>query len=232
MSTRTPAILEKLKGFWHAPLLNKWCMLGTLYYKVKGVVLYRFVFKQFGSGSYIRKPLLIFNPGYVSIGERVSIREGVRMEAVISREGRCPSLIIESDTNIEQNVHIVCHSRVHIGNNVSITGNCSIIDVTHPYADVSDPKKIGARIQDDESFIEIGNGSFIGYGSVILPNVRIGTNVVIGANSVVAHDVPDYSVAAGVPAVVLKQYDFAKGEWVRVPLKSCRGSLAGDRHMI
>ena len=94
---------------------------------------------------------------------------------------------------------------MHIGNNVSITGNCSIVDVTHPFSDVHDSRKIGARILDDDSFVEIGDGTFIGYGAVILPNVRIGANAVIGANSVVAHDVPDYSVASGVPAIIISR---------------------------
>jgi acetyltransferase-like isoleucine patch superfamily enzyme len=105
---------------------------------------------------------------------------------------------------------------VRIGSNVSITGNCSIVDVTHPFSDINDPRKIGARIGDEDSFVEIGDRSFIGFGSVILPNVRIGTHVVIGANSVVTHDVPDYSVAGGVPAVVLKRYDFTKQVWLKV----------------
>jgi len=75
--------------------------------------------------------------------------------------------------------------------------------------------KIGARIEDKDSFVEIGDGSFIGYGSVILPNVKIGTYVVIGANSVVVTDIPDYSVAAGAPAMVVKRYDREKQIWVR-----------------
>jgi acetyltransferase-like isoleucine patch superfamily enzyme len=199
------AMWDKLKRFWKEPLINKFYILGNLYYKVKAVVLYRFVFKRFGRGSCIRKPLLILNPGFVSIGERVSIRDGVRLEVVRFSEHRTPDLVIGNDTNIEQNVHIVCHSRVHIGSNVSITGNCSIVDVTHPFFDTRNPKKIGARIRDEDSYVEIGDGSFIGFGSVILPNVRIGTNVVIGANSVVAHDVPDYSVVAGAPAVILSK---------------------------
>jgi acetyltransferase-like isoleucine patch superfamily enzyme len=124
-------------------------------------------------------------------------------------------LSIGSDTNIEQNVHIVCHSRIRIGSNVSITGNCSIVDVTHPYGDVQTQTKIGARIADEDSFVEIGEGSFIGFGSVILPNVKIGANVVIGANSVVLTDIPEYCVAAGAPAVVIKQYDRGKKVWVR-----------------
>jgi acetyltransferase-like isoleucine patch superfamily enzyme len=206
---------ERFERFWRAPLLNKLHSLSTSYYKLKGVVFYRLVFKKFGKSSYIRKPLLILNPGFICLGDRVSIRDGVRLEVVRSSERRIPELVIENDTNIEQNVHIICHSRVRIGSNVSITGNCSIVDVTHPFSDVQDSRKIGERIQDEDSFVEIGDGSFIGFGSVILPNVRIGTHAVIGANSVVTRDVPDYSVAGGVPAVVLKRYDFAKEAWVK-----------------
>lgn len=208
-------MLEKLKLFWRAPFLNKLQSLSTCYFKVKGIVFYRLVFDHFGKGSCIRKPLLILNSGFISIGDRVTIREGARLEVVRSSSSRTPQLTIENDTNIEQNVHIVCHSRVRIGSNVSITGNCSIVDVTHPFSDVQDPRKIGVRIADEDSFVEIGDGCFIGFGSVILPNVKIGTRAVIGANSVVTRDVPDYSVAGGVPAVVLKRYDFGRRAWVK-----------------
>jgi acetyltransferase-like isoleucine patch superfamily enzyme len=207
---------HKIVRFWRAPLLNKLYSLSSFYYKLKGVVFYRMVFKKFGESSSIRKPLLIMNPGFISIGKRVSIRDGARLEVVLSNNQRIPELVIGSDTNIEQNVHIVCHSKVRIGSNVSITGNCSIVDVEHPFRDVFDIKKIGERILDEDSFVEIGDGSFIGFGSVILPNVRIGTRAVIGANSVVTHDIPDYAVAGGVPAVLLKKFDFEKGEWVKL----------------
>jgi acetyltransferase-like isoleucine patch superfamily enzyme len=216
MNPRTIAIWNKLKRFSHAPLLNKVHSVSTLYYRMKGVVLYRRVFAKFGKGSCIRKPMLILNPSYMSVGDRVSIRDGARLEVVLTSDHRVPHLSIGNDTNIEQNVHIVCHSRIHIGNHVSITGYCSVVDVTHPFDNVRDMTKIGARIKDEDSFVEIGDNSFIGYGSVILPNVRIGINVVIGANSVVAGDVPDYSIAAGTPAVVLKQYDWTAKDWVRV----------------
>ena len=51
--------------------------------------------------------------------------------------------------------------------------------------------------------IEIGEESFIGARSVIMPGVRIGRNCVIGAGSIVTKDVPDESVACGVPAKVV-----------------------------
>lgn len=205
-----------LQRFWRAPILNQLQMLTTFFYRLKGLVFYRFVFKEFGKSSYIRKPLLILNSNFIRIGSRVSIREGVRLEVVRSNERRVPCLSIGNDTNIEQNVHIVCHSRVRIGNSVSVTGHCCIVDVTHPYFDVEGSAKIGTRIVEEDSFVEVGDGSFVGFGVVILPNVRIGIHSVIGANSVVTSDIPDYSVAAGAPAKILKRYDPEERRWVSV----------------
>ena len=55
--------------------------------------------------------------------------------------------------------------------------------------------------------IKVGNNVFIGYGSLILPGAVIGDNVVIGAKSVVTGNIPSNSVAAGVPARVIKPLD-------------------------
>lgn len=162
------------------------------------------VFGTFGSGSLLFKPVLLGYPEYIHIGRDVLIRAGVRLEAVPVRVGRDPELRIGDSVNIEQNVHIACHYRVLIGNRVSITANCAIVDTTHPFDDLPEGTKVGAIIQDDDGFVEIGEDSFLGIGCVVLPNVRIGKGCIIGANSVVSRDIPDYSVAAGVPAVVLR----------------------------
>lgn len=52
--------------------------------------------------------------------------------------------------------------------------------------------------------VVIGYGADIGTNATILPGVRVGANAVIGAGAVVNHDVPDFSIAAGVPARVLR----------------------------
>ena len=66
--------------------------------------------------------------------------------------------------------------------------------------------------------IRVGNDSFIGAHSVILPGVTIGKNCVIGAGSVVTKDVPDRTVVAGVPARVMCTTDeYAKKCKERMP---------------
>lgn len=52
--------------------------------------------------------------------------------------------------------------------------------------------------------IKVGNNVFIGYGAVLLPGVTVGNNVVIGAYAVVSKDIPDNSIAVGIPAKVIK----------------------------
>ena len=187
-----------------------------LYHHLKTALFYRPWFHSIGSRTVIRKPILIAHPQFISIGKNVLIRDGARLEVIAPRRGIVPVLSIGDDTNIEQNVHIVCGSRIQIGSGVSITGNCSIVDVVHPYEDVENPVKIGHRISEQPSFVEIGDGSFIGMGSVILPNVRIGRKVVVGANSVVTQDLPDFCVAAGAPARIIKKYNPQEKVWERV----------------
>lgn len=52
--------------------------------------------------------------------------------------------------------------------------------------------------------VKIGDNVFIGAGSIVLPGVEIGNNVIVGAGAVVTKDIPSNSVAAGVPAKVIK----------------------------
>lgn len=55
--------------------------------------------------------------------------------------------------------------------------------------------------------IKIGNNVYIGTGAYVMPGVTIGNNCIIGANAVVTKDIPDNSVAVGMPAKVIKSID-------------------------
>jgi acetyltransferase-like isoleucine patch superfamily enzyme len=61
----------------------------------------------------------------------------------------------------------------------------------------------------------IGEGSWLGENVCVI-GASIGKHCVIGANSVVTKDIPDYSVAVGIPAKVIKKYNFNKCEWEKI----------------
>jgi len=215
MSQPRHSICSKIWDFLIMPLPEKVNTLELAFYRLKGVVYYRHIFGSFGSGSILYKPMMLSNPRFMHIGKNVVIRKGARLEAIVSSPENTPVLFIGNNVNIEQSVHIVCHSRVVIGDEVSITGQCAIVDVTHPYQDVHNPLKIGDRILAERSFVEIGARSFIGFGSAILPNVRVGNYCVIGAHSLVTRDVPDCSVASGNPAKVKRRFNASTEEWIQ-----------------
>jgi serine O-acetyltransferase len=61
---------------------------------------------------------------------------------------------------------------------------------------------VGLKNIEEPGAPEIGNNVDIGAGAKVLGKIRIGNNVLIGANAVVITDVPDNSIAVGVPAVI------------------------------
>ncbi|USP64461.1 acyltransferase [Aeromonas caviae] len=158
--------------------------------------------------------MLFSNINHVSLGNRVSIRSGARIEVVSPLNDVV--IRIGDNVNIEQNVHIVGMCSIVIEDNVSITGNCSIVDVVHPFDDISAEPKIGARVDSHHLGVRIGMGSFVGYGAHISPGVHIGKNCVVGAMSVVTKSVPDYCVVAGNPAKIIKKYNFETASWERI----------------
>jgi acetyltransferase-like isoleucine patch superfamily enzyme len=85
-----------------------------------------------------------------------------------------------------------------------------ITDQNHGYEDVT--TSISAQSQPERP-VSVGDGSWIGAGAMILPGSSIGRHVTIGANAVVTGVIPDWSVAVGAPARVIRRYEPDKG-WI------------------
>ena len=88
-----------------------------------------------------------------------------------------------------------------------------ISDASHVFKNVSLP--IFSQGMEMVNPVYIGDESWIGENVCII-GAKIGKHCVIGANSVVLHDIPDYSVAVGSPAKVIKKYDFETKEWISI----------------
>lgn len=87
---------------------------------------------------------------------------------------------------------------ISIGNNVKITNNVQFC--TH---DGGMHVLRNLEIEPNADYfgkIKIGDNVFVGWNSIIMPNVTIGNNIVIGAGSIVTRDIEDNTVVAGIPA--------------------------------
>ena len=107
---------------------------------------------------------------------------------------------------------IVGHLAIDIGNDVWTGHHVYITDQNHGFADVGQPI---SRQTMPERPVGVGDGSWLGHGTVVLPGARIGRHVAVGANSVVSGELPDFSVAVGAPARVIRRYVEGEG-WVSV----------------
>ncbi|AEG10746.1 hexapeptide repeat-containing transferase [Shewanella baltica BA175] len=176
--------------------------------------IYKLFFNKIGSGATIFKPYLFHGVGSIYIGSKSMIRKGARIEVVDSKKRTV--IYIGNNVNIEQNCHIVGLHEIIIEDDVSITGNCSIVDVVHPYDPINTMIKIANRISPEPTPIRIGRGTMIGFGAHIGPGTTIGCYSVVGAGSVVKGIFPDKCIIAGNPARIIKQFNETTQEWVKI----------------
>ena len=92
---------------------------------------------------------------------------------------------------------------IRIGDNSVISSYCRIYTHDTSYRTAFGKEKLIAPV-------EIGEYTQIGDGTIILPGVKIGNHVIIGANSLVNKDLPDKCLAAGSPVVIKKYFDEEK----------------------
>ena len=111
--------------------------------------------------------------------------------------------LLEIGDNSGLGINCNVSGKVIIGNNVLMAPNVIILTINHSYKDRT--KLIKEQGNMPEKPVIIGNDVWIGTNVIILPGVHIGNGCVIGAGSVVTHDVKDYSVVAGNPARVVSE---------------------------
>lgn len=161
-------------------------------------IIGQFRYHSFEWRSFLGPCDILTNPKAISIGKRVEIRKGARLEAIGSWDGVKPKIIIGDDTSIHLYFHCGAAESVTIGKNVLIAGRVYISDHDHTY---DDPKLSACKCEELKTApVVIKDGVWLGEGSVILKGVTIGERSVVGANAVVTRDVEPYTIVAGVPA--------------------------------
>jgi acetyltransferase-like isoleucine patch superfamily enzyme len=155
----------------------------------------------------------------MQIGLNFFAGKHLRLEAVLEHRGHKynPQIIIGNNVSVVDFVHIGATNRVEIGDNVLMGSHIYISDHNHGVyrgKNQTDPHvpPIQRHVSNDQKVI-VGENVWIGELVSILPGVTIGQGSIIGANSVVAKDIPPFSLAVGAPAKVTKEFNFDKQVW-------------------
>jgi acetyltransferase-like isoleucine patch superfamily enzyme len=169
-------------------------------------------FGTFGSRSVICFPVTaLVNERYIHIGEGTIIGPHVTLSAGMVPGQRCLServVGIGDRCLIGRGSGIVGHLTIEIGDDVWTGHHVYITDQNHGYEDLDVPV---SRQTAPEQPVVVGDGSWLGHGTVVLPGARIGRHVVVGANSVVVGELPDRCIAVGAPARVVRQHRPGEG---------------------
>lgn len=175
-------------------------------------VKYRRKIKHFGRYSVIRSPLRLEKCERIYIADNVAINKYCWLAAnPLTGEDDC-QLTIGSNTTIGDFCHIYATKRINIMEGVLLANHVYISDNLHSYEQINVPIKHQPIKQLRP--VTIGEGSWLGENVCVI-GASVGKHCVIGSNSVVTHDIPDYSVAVGAPAKVIKRYDFETEEWIK-----------------
>lgn len=172
------------------------------------------------SARIIRFPIDIRGKKFIDFGKKLTTGYNCRLEAYPIENNTSKVLKIGDNVQINDFVHIAAAKNVEIGNNVLIASKIFISDICHgEYADIenmSDPNEHPNDRKLSAKPVIIHDDVWIGEMVSILPGVEIGKGSIIGANSVVTKSIPEYSIAAGNPAKVIKQYNFNKKQWKKI----------------
>lgn len=144
-------------------------------------------FASFGEGSVIHYPSLITGHENISIGRNCYF--GFHLT-------------------------ILAGGSINIGDDVLIASNVLITSENHGMNPESKIPYMNQPLECKD--VSIGEGSWIGEKVSVMPGVKIGKKCVIGTNAVVTKSIPDYSMALGIPARVIKKWNFEKHEWEKV----------------
>jgi acetyltransferase-like isoleucine patch superfamily enzyme len=170
-------------------------------------------FKMLGRKSFIKSPLTINGHRNIEIGDNVLVGYKSWLAAVPQTGSSTCLLRIGNGSSIGNFNHIYATKMIVIGEKVLTADKVYISDNLHGYEEINLPiidqpiKQIGE--------VYIGDGTWIGENVCIL-GVKIGKHCVVGANAVVTKDIPDYSIAVGNPARIIKQYDFKEKKWSKL----------------
>lgn len=156
--------------------------------------------------SNIGKNFSVVSPDRISIGDNFYAEDNFKIQAWTTYQNQTFNPFIDIGTNVSimENCHISCCNRIKIGDGCLLGANVFITDNFH--GDNSREQLELPPINrslDVRGEVKIGKNVWIGRNVCIMPGVTIGDGAIIGANAVVTKDIPEYSIAVGVPARIV-----------------------------
>lgn len=202
-------------------LANLFCMNlgGGMGYLIRRWMLSS-LFEECGQGVILGKGLIIRKPGQIKIGSQVAIDDATLLDGGLEQETAITlgsgtliskGCVMQAKTrplsmgkNCDIGAHTILSSvgGIILGESVLIAGNCYIGGGRYHTEDLETP--IMSQGLYSRGPVMIGDNTWIGASVTILDGVSIGRGCVIGAGSLVTRDVPDYAVAIGSPARVVR----------------------------
>ena len=162
-------------------------------------------FAHFGDSVLMWHHHTLIGEQYIHIGDNTIIESGIQLTAR-KIDDISPTLKIGDNCLLRKDTHITAVNSVRIGNDLLTGTNVLITDNFHGKTDsLSLCESPRVRKPYSKGEVVIGNGVWLGNNVCVMPGVTIGDSVVVGANSVVTHDVPSFSVVAGIPARILNK---------------------------
>jgi acetyltransferase-like isoleucine patch superfamily enzyme len=165
-------------------------------------------FGRIGTGTRLAFPQgTVFGEPWIHLGDHCIIGEQVTLTAGMMPGldlGPDPILRLGNGVVLGRGSHVIASQSVVFGNDVFCGPYVYVTSDNHSY---DDPDQPVGRQWPRSAPVEIGSGSWLGAGAVILPGARLGRNVVVAAGAVVRGDVPDHAVVAGAPARIVRRWD-------------------------
>ncbi len=177
--------------------------------------LYKKSFRHLGTNSFVLSPLQIDGVENITLGNDVTVHRGTWL-AAMPLLNKDVELQINDGVTIGHYNHIYATQSIVIEKDVLTADKVYISDNLHTYEAIDIP--VSKQEVKQCNPVVIGEGSWLGENVCVI-GVTIGKHCVIGANSVVTHNIPDYSVAVGAPARVIKQYDLLTCKWIKKGLE-------------
>jgi len=201
---------------------------------------YPTLFRRCGRGVIFGRNLTIRHPHRISLGHRVVLNDGVLLDAkgtmgdgiligddvfigwysvVTTTDG---TLELGPGCNIGAWCRIGTYGHTRIGAKALLAAYVYIVGADHEATRTDIP--IVDQPSVSRGGVEIGEGTWIGTKATVLDGTRVGAHAIIGAHALVTEPIPDYAVAVGIPAKVIKLRRAASAPAPEAPPKSSETS--------